>query len=177
MSKLAAVLSSLLLAAPLAAAPSAALADPSEWGVRLGIEAPVATHVNDGASYSIADTIQTAVDLLVVKGPRDFVGFGFEGRVGFAGTNGYGRAGTSIGPTMTLNIPVVPIFLRGALPIHLEPGSIGVRMRLTAGLKVNLQIVGLYLEGILDLPLAGLDNATLFGVQQFSLGAGGEVRF
>lgn len=170
-------------AAALAAAlviPAAARAD---WGIRAGLEMPVGTHINDGGSYSIADSVQPALNLMVLKGPSDLIGFGLEGRIGFAASgNGYQRTGTAVGPAMIVNVPVLPLYVRASLPIHLEPSPVTVGVRLGAGFKFNLPFVGIYLEGTADMPLAGGNtdagqSTKFFGSQQFSVGAGGEFRF
>ena len=162
-----------LAAIALCAAPTAARAD---WGLRVGGEVPLATHINDGGSYSISDGVQPAIDLLVLKGPSDFIGFGFEGNVGFASTGLRKRTGSFVGPAMIINIPVLPLYARATLPIHLEPGDISVGLRLGAGFKINLPFVGIYLEATADLPFAGTPQKFL-GSQVIGVGAGVELRF
>lgn len=158
-------------------APSAARAD---WGIRFGGEVPVATHVNDGGSYTISDSVQPAIDLLVLKGPSDFIGFGLEGKIGFAGTNNFSRTGTSLGPAMIINIPVLPLYARASLPIRIEPDAVGVGLRLGAGFKINVPFVGIYLEVTADLPFAGKavggSDQKFLGSQVLGLGAGVEIR-
>ena len=162
-----------LAAHALCAAPSAARAD---WGIRVGAEVPLATHINDGGSYGISDSVQPAIDALVLKGPSDFIGFGLEGRVGFAGTNNYTRTGTAVGPALIINVPVLPLFVRASLPIHLEPGDVTVGLRVGAGFKLNLPFVGIYLEATADMPFAGSGQKFL-GSQVIGAGAGVEFRF
>jgi hypothetical protein len=161
-----------LAALVLCAAPGAARAD---WGIRLGGEVPLATHVNDGGSTSISDGIQPAIDLLVLKGPSDFIGFGLEGNVGFASTGSLQRTGSFVGPAMIINIPVLPLYARASLPIHLEPGDVSVGLRLGAGFKFNVPFVGIYLEATADMPFAGTGQKFL-GSQVIGLGAGVEFR-
>ena len=156
----------------LCAAPTAARAD---WGLRVGGEVPLATHVNDGGSYDISNGIQPALDVLVLKGPNDFIGFGLEGNVGFASTGSLTRTGTAVGPALILNIPVLPLFARASLPIHLEPGDVSVGLRLGAGLQFNLPFIGIYLEATADMPFAGSSQKFL-GSQVFGVGAGVEIR-
>ena len=153
--------------------PSAARAD---WGIRAGLEVPLATHVNDAGSYSISDGIQPAVDLLVQKGPNDFIAFGVEGHIGFAGTGNLTRTGESIGPEMMINIPVLPLYASAELPILIEPNGPAVGLRVAGGFKFNVPFVGIYLEVAADLPLAG-NNVTAFGSQVFSVGAGVQLAF
>ncbi len=162
-----------LAAFTICAAPSAARAD---WGLRVGGEVPLATHINDGGSYTISDGIQPAIDVLVLKGPSDFIGFGLEGNIGFASTGSLQRTGSFVGPAMILNVPVLPFFARASLPIHLEPHDVSVGLRLGAGFKFNLPFVGIYLEATADMPFAGTGQKFL-GSQVIGLGAGAELRF
>jgi hypothetical protein len=166
-----------LAAVALCAAPTAARAD---WGLRVGGEVPLAKHVNDAGptsgSTSISDGIQPAIDVLVLKGPSDFIGFGLEGNVGFASTGSLTRTGSSVGPAMILNIPVLPLYARASLPVHIEPGDVSVGLRVGAGFKINVPFVGIYLEATADLPFAGSGQKFL-GSQVIAVGAGVEFRF
>jgi hypothetical protein len=166
-----------LAAAAVALAPSAAKAD---WGIRLGGEVPLATHVNDGGSYSISDSVQPAADLLILKGPSDFIGFGLEGHIGFASTGSLQRTGSSVGPAVILNVPVLPLFVRASLPIRIEPDPVAVGLRLGAGFKFNVPFVGIYLEATADMPFAGKNvggsDAKFLGSQVIGVGAGVEIR-
>jgi hypothetical protein len=160
------------LAALALAAPTAARA---EIGIRAGLEAPLITHTSSG-SYNFTDTLQPAIDVLVSYYPAGIIGFDVEIREGFAGTSFGTRTGTAIGPGITLNPPVLPLYVRASLPIHLEPNDVTVDLRGAAGLSFNLVILSIYLEGALEFPLAG-NNVTAFNAQQFSLGAGAWFKF
>lgn len=157
-------------------APTTARAD---WGIRGGLEAPIATHF-DGGSYTIGDTFQPGLNVLVLKGPSDFIALGAELKIGFASTSNFTRTGTTIGPNITLNIPVLPVFVRGALPIRIEPEGVALGLRLAAGLKLNLPVVGFYFELTGDMPLAGKDSGGgspgIFSTQTFGAGLGIELR-
>ena len=179
-------MSKLLTAAALALAalvsvPTAAQAD---IGIRVGVEAPLVTRDNDLGSNAISDGIKPAIDLLVLKGPSDYFGFGLEGHVGFASTGAAStlgqRTGTTIGPAIIINVPLLPIYARASLPIRLEPSAPAVDLRVAAGLKLNLPFIGLYLEGVVDAPLAGNypdgSSSKAFGRQTISLGLGLELR-
>ena len=174
------------LAAVTLAAPFAARA---EIGLRIGLEAPIVFHqssntttaggvtVTSGGTSTFADSLQPAIDVLISAYPSSLVGFDIELREGFAATgNGYQRQGTSIGPGITLNPPVLPLYLRASLPIHLEPGDARFDLRTAAGLQFSLVVLSIYLEGALDFPLAG-NNVTAFNSQQFSLGGGVWFKF
>ncbi len=159
--------------------PRAARAD---WGIRAGLEAPIASHVNSVGSYSIGDSFQPALDILVQKGPNDFIAFGLEGHIGFASTGaGYSRTGESIGPEMMINIPVLPLYASAELPIRIDPNGPAVGLRIAAGFKFSVPFVGIYLEAAADLPLAGNDpggaSVNAFSEQVFSVGAGVQLAF
>ncbi len=163
------------------ALPSSAHADNPGWGIRAGLEAPLVTHRNDaGNSFNIGTSFQPAVNLLIQKGPSDLIAFGVEGHVNFLSTNTFTRTGTSIGPEVMLNVPVVPLYLRVALPIRIEPAAAELGLRVAAGVKINIPFVGIYIEGVADMPFVGNDvtgNAeTAFSKQILSLGAGIEIR-
>ena len=112
----------------------------------------------------------------MLKGPSDFIGFGFEGNVGFASTGSLQRTGSFVGPAMIINVPVLPLYARATLPIHLEPGELSVGLRLGAGFKINLPFVGIYLEATADMPFVGTGKK-FFGSQVIGAGAGVEFRF
>jgi len=161
--------------------PSAARADNPGWGISAGLEAPLATHINDGGSFSIGDSFQPGLNVLVQKGPSDLIAFGLEGQVNFVSTNNhYTRTGTSIGPEVMLNIPVLPIYLRAALPIRIEPSFPEFGLRVAAGFKINIPFVGIYVEGVADMPFVGKDTSgntqSVFARQVLSAGAGIEIR-
>ncbi len=164
------------------ALPSAARAD---FGIRAGIEFPVTTHYNStdsspGGSFSIGDSFQPSLDVLAQFGPSDTLAFGLEGRVNFASTNDFTRTGTSLGPEVMLNIPILPIYVRGSLPVRLEPNAPELGLRLAAGFKINLPIVGIYAELAADMPFVGNDvsghSEDAFSHQIISVGAGVEIR-
>ncbi|MBS2021440.1 MAG: hypothetical protein JST92_03465 [Deltaproteobacteria bacterium] len=145
------------------------------WGIRAGLEAPLVTRVNDAGSYNIGDSIQPGLDVLVLKGPSDFIALGGELNVGFASTSNFERTGTTIGPTLLINIPVLPLYARAALPIRVEPNGVALGLRLAAGLKFSIPIVGIYLEAFGDMPLA--DKVDAFSYQRFGAGAGVQLSF
>jgi len=171
---------SLALAAALAAT-LASTAVRADWGIRAGLEAPMVTHVNSQGSYSIGDSFQPAINVLVQYGPSNLIAFGLEGRVGFASTSNYTRTGSSIGPEIMLNVPILPFYARASLPLRLEPNFTELGLRVAAGFKFNLPIIGFYLEAAADMPFVGNDlnggSEDAFSHQTFSLGLGGEIRF
>src|SRR6266849_10657389 len=148
----------------------------AQFGLRGGLETPFYTHVEStGRSgwFSIGDTFQPAINVLAEYYPIGNVGVGLEFREGFAATGtGYTRTGTFLGPNVTLDFVPIPLFVRGALPIHLEPDVRYVNLRLAGGLKIGIPLASIYIEGTADFPLFG-DNVTAFSSPtQFGLGAG-----
>ena len=181
-------LASLLAVAVAAAAPRSAHA---EIGLRLGLEAPLVTHQNSrtvtvggstvtvgGGTSTFADSLQPSLTgLLSYYPPGGIVGFDIEVLEGFAHTgDNYRRLGTAIGPGITVSPPVIPIYLRASLPIHLEPDDVFFGVRAAAGLSLNLAVLSLYLEGAVDFPLAGTNNDA-FSRQTLSLGGGVWFKF
>jgi hypothetical protein len=146
----------LLLAA--AAIPSVAQAE--EFGLRIGVEAPIYSHVKGAypsQSYSIGDSLQPAINAIITYKPDPIVGFDLEIREGFAHTGGnkYDRTGTAIGPGLRFSVPLVPLYARVSLPIHVEPSPVVVGLRGAAGLEFGIPVVSLYLEAAIDTSLVG----------------------
>lgn len=172
----------------------AALAAPglasAEVGIRLGLETPIWSHVDSSgqsASFSIGDTFRPAINALIEYYPISNVGLGIEATEGFLATGtvanctggncGYQRLGTNIGPNVTLDLVPVPIYLRAALPIHLEPGDVTWNFRAAGGLKIGVPAFSVYLEALADFPLAGSGITPFKSGQQFGAGAGIWVKF
>lgn len=153
-----------LCLAAAAAVPSSARAE--TVGLRLGLEAPLYTHNSvSGASrsYSIGDSLQPAINALISYKPLPVMSFDIELREGFAHTGGssYDRTGTAIGPGITLSAPVLPVYVRASLPIHVEPSPVVVGLRGAAGLEFSFVVASIYLEAAVDTSLAGgsINNA------------------
>jgi hypothetical protein len=159
-----------------AAAPRTASA---ELRIRGGLEMPLLVHTSQApasGTTSFADGISPALNVMLSAYPSDFLGFDAEFKYGFAGTGSFARQGTSIGPGVTLNPPLLPLYVRASLPIHLEPGDARLDLRAAAGLTFNLVLLSLYLEGAVDFPLAG-NGVDAFKTQTVSLGAGAWLKF
>jgi len=176
----------LLASLALALGPTAALADSSGWGVRLGVEAPFSTHADDPApgqprTLTIGDSFQPTADLILEQTPKNVVAFGLEGRWNFASSNGAPETGVALGPEMTLNIPVIPLYARLALPVRVQPHIGELGLRVAAGFKLKFSSFGVYMEGVGDAPLFGVDangrNERPFSRQTISIGGGVELSF
>ena len=168
---------SLLLAAAAAAAliPGAARAD---LAVRLGAELVLAHHdSNGGGTTSIADSLQPSANLMLSYSPISILSFDGELSEKFktnpAPTES-SRQGTTVRLGITLSPPILPIYLRAAVPLHLEPSPFFAGARLGVGLTLlSLVVAKIYLEGDADFPLFGGTNSpSAFSAQDFSLGAG-----
>ena len=170
-------LASLFALAAAAAAPRSASA--TEIRLRGGLEAPLISHVSSGntsGTFYFTDSLQPALNLMLSAYPASIVGFDAEFRYGFAATGSGTRSGTSIGPGVTFNPPVLPLYARASRPRHLEPGGVNLGLRIAGGLSIPLVLLSLYLEGAIDFPLAG-DGVDAFKSQIFSLGGGVWFKF
>jgi len=159
-------------------------------GIRAGLESPLYTHASQNglsASYSLGDTFQPAINLLVEHYLTGFVGLGLEFREGFLATGSnpspsncvssacqYQRTGTFLGPNLTLDLGL--IFVRAAVPFHIEPSPFHVDLRAAGGLKFGVPFISFYAELLADFPLAG-DGVNAFSTQQFGIAAGVWLKF
>jgi hypothetical protein len=160
------------------------IANASEIGLRVGLETPLYSHQNlngQSTTFSIGDSFQPAVNVLVEYYPIGMIGLGLEAREGFLATGtisncvglncGYTRTGTSFGPNLTLDLAPIPVYFRAAIPIHVEPDPVRLDFRAAGGVKLGLSVLSLYLELLGDFPLAG-SGVSAFKTQQLGLGAG-----
>ena len=153
----------LALAAVLLAAPLAARA---EVGLRLGADAAVAYH--DGAgTHFITDNWPLGADVMLSYWtPGELLSLDLELGEGFylnpPNVAGFGtRTGTVLRPGIRLSPPVLPVYLRAAIPINIESpspydkgrGTYG--LRLGAGITIPLVLFKVYVEGDADFPLGG----------------------
>lgn len=173
----------LVFAAALLAAPLAARAD---TGLRLGLEANIATHSDAGTSW-ISDNWPLAGNLMLSYWtPGSIVSFDLELAEQFALSGpASGRIGTVIRPGVRISPPVLPIYIRGALPINVETAT-GERelldLRLGAGINIPLVLFKIYIEADVDFPLSSKDTGvgssiSAFNVQSIYLGGGLDFRF
>ena len=149
-----------ILAAILAAAVLPSTAHAEDYALRLGLEAPLYTHSKyngQSNSYSIGDTLQPAINLLLSYKPDPVLAFEIEAREGFAhtGDGRYDRTGTAIGPGLRLSAPLLPVYVRASLPIHVEPSPVVVGLRAAGGLEFSLIAFSIYLEVAVDTSLVG----------------------
>jgi len=176
----------LVLAAALLAAPLAARAD---VGLRLGLEANVATH-DDAGTHWISDNWPFAGNVMLSYWtPGSFLSFDLEVAEQFFLSSPAGassRIGTVVRPGVRITPPLLPIYIRGALPINVETAT-GERelldARLGVGLNIPLVLFKIYLEADADFPLTsktrtgGGSNISAFNYQAFYVGGGLDFRF
>jgi hypothetical protein len=177
----------LVLAAALIAAPFAARAD---TGLRIGLEAQIASHDATTGTTWITDNWPLAGDVMLSYWtPGSIVSFDLELSEQFflsssAGT-GSGRIGTVVRPGVRISPPVIPLYIRGALPINVETAN-GERelldLRLGAGFNIPLGLFKIYIEADADFPLssktvAGGSQISAFNRQSIWLTSGLDFRF
>ena len=176
----------LVLAAALIAAPFAARAD---TGLRIGLEAQIAQH-DDTGTHWISDNWPLAGDLMLSYWtPGSIVSFDLEFSEQFflssSTGSGSGRIGTVIRPGVRISPPVIPIYIRGALPINVET-AMGDRelldLRLGVGFNIPLVLFGLYIEADADFPLSSKtvgsgSQISAFNRQAIFLASGLDFRF
>jgi len=172
-------LAALIFAAPLAAHATA--------GLRLGAEANLAYHDNTG-THALTDTWPVGVDLMLSYWlPAEIIAIDLEFAEQFYASppSGAGsRIGTVFRPGVRISPPVIPFYLRGAIPINIENpapydqnrGTYG--LRLGAGFNIPLILFKIYLEADADFPLGGGTNApSAFSNWNLLLNGGLDFRF
>jgi hypothetical protein len=171
----------LALAAILVATPLAARAD---IGVRIGPELNIA--YNDSKStHVITDNWPVAGDLMLSYWlPGSVLSIDLELAEQFflnAPTNLSSRYGTVLRPGVRFSPPVLPFYLRGAIPINLEndskyPSRETADLRLGAGITIPLILFHIYVEADADFPLGGNGVGT-FSQWNLLLAGGLDFRF
>jgi hypothetical protein len=127
---------------------------------RVGLEAPFYTYValNGGgsSSFTMADTVQPAINAVVSFQVLPFLTVGIEGREGITSSSSATRTGTYAGPAVTLGLSR-GFYNRLALPVHLEPGPTFATFRAATGYAVSIPYppISVYLEGIFDYAFSG----------------------
>lgn len=151
----------LALAAFLLAAPLAARAD---IGLRLGAEANIASHYPSPVGTKvITDYWPLSGDVMLSYWtPGSLLSVDLELAEQFylsTPTGGSSRIGTVFRPGVRLSPPVLPLYVRAALPINVESPNANSRetydLRLGAGLTFPLVLFKIYIEADADFPLGG----------------------
>jgi hypothetical protein len=168
-----------------AATPFAARA---EIGLRIGGNATIAYHLDNGpdsGTHFITDTWPLGLDLMLSYWtPVELLSIDLElGEQFYANSpSGSGRIGTVFRPGIRLSPPVLPVYFRAAVPINFEQPTGYARetfdLRLGAGITIPLVLFKIYIEADADFPLGGGDNApSAFANWDLLLNAGLDFRF
>jgi hypothetical protein len=178
----------LILAAALLALPLAARA---EMGLRLGADATIANHDQSG-THVITDNWPLGADVMLSYWtPGSLLSLDLELGEAFilspptvAGVTAGKRMGTVLRPGIRLSPPILPLYLRAAVPINIESpspydqgrGTYG--LRLGAGITIPLILFKIYIEGDADFPLGGGTAApSAFSNWNLVLNGGLDFRF
>jgi hypothetical protein len=81
------------------------------------------------------------------------------------------RIGTTFRLGATFEPPLLPFYVRAAVPLHLEPGDFFASMRAAIGTLFGPPVAKLYIELAADFPLGG-GGHDFFDQQTVSVGAG-----
>lgn len=153
----------LALAAVFLAAPLAARA---EVGLRVGAEAQIAYH-DAGGTHVITDNWPLGLDaMLSYWTPGSLLSIDVEvGEQFFLNAPNFPGAGSRLGtvlrPGVRVSPPILPIYLRGAIPINVEspsPYDVGrgkYGLMLGAGFTIPLVLFKVYIEADASFPLGG----------------------
>jgi hypothetical protein len=180
----------LALLAALVAAPAAR----ADVKVRVGAEAVLASHDKNAGWRSLTDRFLPSLNLMLgFVTPLDILSVDLEVSEQFLTNPGNetnlsqaSRQGTTLRPGITLSAPLIPIYARAAIPIHIEPSPVQTYARLGVGLAFNFVAASVYVEGDADFPLAGgsttINGQTVnapdaFSQQIISAGAGLQFKF
>ncbi len=176
------------LAAALLAAPLAARA---EVGLRLGLDATVAYHTKDATGSSthfITDNFPLGADVMLSYWtPGELLAIDLElGEAFYLNPPGNfsKRIGTVLRPGIRLSPPILPLYLRAAIPINIEAPNVydngrTYGLRLGAGITIPLVLFKVYLEGDFDTPLGGGNAGSpgAFDTWSFLVNGGLDFRF
>ncbi|MCA1828926.1 MAG: hypothetical protein ABR567_13445 [Myxococcales bacterium] len=175
-------LATVLLAAPLAAR--------ADIGLRVGGEASIAYH-NDAGTHVVTDNWPVGLDLMLSYWlPTSLISIDAELGEQWLLKDPSMRIGTVFRPGIRVSPPVLPIYLRGAIPINVETntpacpagaicsGRETFDLRLGAGITIPLVLFKIYIEGDADFPLGGGTNApSAFSNWNLVLNGGLDFRF
>jgi len=162
--------------------------------LRVGAEAVLGSHDKNTGWTSLTDRFLVSPNLMVgFTTPLDILSIDLEVSEQFLTNPGNradlsqaSRQGTTLRPGITLSAPLIPIYARAAIPIHIEPSPVQTYARVGAGLAFNFVAASVYIEADADFPLAGgsttINGVTVsapdaFSQQIFSAGAGLQFLF
>jgi hypothetical protein len=177
----------LALLAALVAAPAAR----ADMKVRVGAEAVIGSHDKNTGWTSLTDKFLPSANLMLGwTTPLDILSIDLEVSEQFVTNPAPGedsRKGTTLRPGITVSAPLIPIYARAAIPLHLEPKPFQSYARVGAGLAFNFVAASVYVEGDADFLLSSGSATAIAGVpasstgafeqQIFSAGAGLQFKF
>lgn len=181
MNKLALAFAAALLAAPLAAR--------ADIGLRVGGAADILYNNNDttGTHFITSNWPIELSGMLSWWTPGSLVSLDAEIAEQFQGSgSGSGRVGTVLRPGVRISPPVLPFYVRGAIPINVEvancPSGVTCRetfdLRLGAGITIPLVLFKVYIEADADFPLSSNSgNVSAFNTWNVWLNGGLDFRF
>ena len=176
----------LALFAALLAAPLAARAD---VGLRVGGAADLAYNNNNGTgTHIITDNWPLELQaMLSYWTPGSLLSVDVEVAEQFQGSGtGSGRVGTVLRPGVRISPPILPVYIRGAIPINVEvancPSGVTCRetfdLRLGAGMTIPLVLFKIYIEADADFPLSSNSGSvSAFNTWNVWLNGGLDFRF
>lgn len=171
----------LALTAVLLAAPLAARAD---IGLRFGADAAIAYNHNDTTgTHIITDNWPVGADAMLSYWlPTSMVALDAELAEEFALKSGGGntRIGTVLRPGIRLSPPILPFYVRGAVPINFENNGFDRErfdLRLGAGFTIPLVLFKVFIEADADFPLGGGTGPSTFSAWDVRLNGGLDFRF
>lgn len=178
------------LLAALVAAPAAR----ADTKVRVGAEAVLGSHDKNAGWTSLTDRFLVSPNLMIGwSTPLDILSIDLEISEQFLTNPKNGedsRQGTTLRPGITISAPLIPIYGRAAIPLHIEPSPFQSYARLGVGLAFNFVAASVYVEADADFPLFGssttqningvstnVSSPDPFSQQIFSGGAGLQFKF
>jgi len=109
--------------------------------LRVGAEAVLGSHDKNTGWTSLTDRFLVSPNLMVgFTTPLDILSIDLEVSEQFLTNPGPGensRQGTTLRPGITLSAPVIPIYARAAIPLHIEPSPFQSYARVGVGLAFN----------------------------------------
>ena len=171
----------LVLAAVLLAAPLAARAD---IGLRAGLEANIATHVSGSTQYLTDNWPLSGDVMLSYWAPGSIISFDAEFARQFFASPPAGQSGGIawvFRPGIRLSPPVLPIYVRAALPLNISSTNPRetVDLRLGVGMTLPLVLFKIYIEADADFPISSESSTNISAFNAYSvwLASGVDFRF
>ena len=151
----------LALLAALVAAPAAR----ADWKVRLGAEAVLGSHDKDHGWTSLTDQFRPSANFMLGwVTPLDILSIDLEVSTQWITNPPAGvesRQGTTLRPGVTISAPLITIYGRVAIPLHIEPEPFQTYARVGVGLGFNFIAATVYVEADADFLLSSGEATTI----------------